>query len=65
MAGPDRLGRVYAGGPLRFTCSDCGHTGEMSKAKAVQTFGELATPGEVRERLRCSKCGAKRCQVQI
>lgn len=67
MAGPDRLGKVLAQGVagLRLTCADCGHAGRMAAAEALSIFGDTATPNRIRERLRCSHCGSRRCDVRI
>jgi len=65
MAGPERLANVLAKGAsgIRFVCAQCGHTGSMEKALALKTFGGHATPHQIRARLRCSKCGGRRCDV--
>jgi hypothetical protein len=67
MAGPERLGRVLSetGRGISFTCSDCGHAGRMARAEALKTFGDGATPNRIRERLRCSRCGSRRCEVRV
>ncbi len=67
MAGPERLGRVLSdsGRGLSFRCADCGHGGHMGKADALDTFGDQATPNRIRERLRCSSCGSRRCEVRV
>ena len=66
MAGPDRLYRVLTGGKgLQFTCADCGHTGQMAAEVALAKFEPIAMPSQVRNRMRCSKCGSKRCEVRI
>jgi hypothetical protein len=65
MAGPDHLGKVLASsiGGLTFKCYACNHKGHMPKQQALKTFGDHATPNRIRERLRCSKCGSKKCEV--
>ena len=66
MAHPDRLGRALGhNGSLRFKCRDCGHEGAMPGDVALAAFGELAMPSEVRNRLRCSKCGSKSCEIHL
>jgi hypothetical protein len=37
----------------------------MARAEALKTFGDGATPNRIRERLRCSRCGSRRCEVRV
>jgi hypothetical protein len=37
----------------------------MGKAEALDTFGDSATPNRIRDRLRCFRCGSRRCEVRV
>lgn len=55
------LGRVMdEGAVLRLECEVCGHRALWGRAAAFARLGADAAPYEIRRRLRCSACGARR-----
>lgn len=40
---------------LNVTC-ECGHQASFSQSEAIVLFGDHASPADIRQKLRCSRC---------
>jgi DNA-directed RNA polymerase subunit RPC12/RpoP len=58
MALIDRIGRLN--GPLRITCSACGHQALWHPRDAKAKLGGECTTIAAKRRLKCSACGERR-----
>ncbi len=66
MTQPERLGRELTGGrALEIKCRACRSVTTLSRAVALERFGESAMVGYVREKARCAACGKGDCFIQV